>query len=59
MEDKKGNNKNNKSSSSSSNNNNGKSTLKNVEIFAEKEKTKSGRNSSTCRLYKRWKINAF
>ena len=47
MADKKGNNNNNNSSSSSSNNNNGKSTLTNVEIFAEKEKTKAESSSAT------------
>ena len=45
MADKKGNNNNN--ISSSSNNNNGKSTLTNVEIFAEKEKTKAESSSAT------------
>ena len=48
MADKKGNSNNNiSSSSSSSNNNNGKSTLTNVEIFAEKEKTKAESSSAT------------
>ena len=46
MADKKGNNNNN-NSSSSNNNNNGKSTLTNVEIFAEKEKTKAESSSAT------------
>ncbi len=46
MADKKGKNNNN-NSSSSNNNNNGKSTLTNVEIFAEKEKTKAESSSAT------------
>ena len=46
MADKKGKNNNN-NSSSNNNNNNGKSTLTNVEIFAEKEKTKAESSSAT------------